>query len=56
MTTSAYSWGGASDDTITDVDVDTSGNTYAVGTTISKDYTSNPSDIFIFKLDYELVL
>lgn len=56
MTTSAYSWGGKGDDFIVDVDVDTLGYTYAVGTTISTDYTSYPSDIFMFKLNEELVL
>ncbi len=56
MTTSAYSWGGVGDDLIVGVDIDSAGNTYAVGNTISTDYTSYPSDIFVFKLDYELVI
>src|SRR4051794_12681165 len=56
MTTTAYSWGGVGDDFIVGVDIDSEGNTYAVGNTISTDYTSKPTDIFVFKLDYELVI
>ena len=56
FTTTAFTFGGSSQDVFTKVDVDTSGNMYATGTSYSSGFTSANKDVVIFKFDTTLAL